>query len=31
MPDEYNFVQYALENGYSVFWYDRIGTGLSEM
>ena len=30
-PKEYSFAQYALENGYSVFWYDRVGTGRSQM
>ena len=29
-PEEYNFVQFAVEKGYSVFFYDRLGTGLSE-
>ncbi|KAF7555103.1 hypothetical protein G7Z17_g2455 [Cylindrodendrum hubeiense] len=29
-PDEYNFVQYAINNGYSVWFYDRLGTGESE-
>ncbi|KAI9687994.1 MAG: hypothetical protein M1820_010356 [Bogoriella megaspora] len=29
-PDEYNFVQYALANGYSIFYYDRVGVGKSE-
>ncbi|KAF2728929.1 alpha/beta-hydrolase [Polyplosphaeria fusca] len=29
-PDEYNFVQYALDQGYSVFYYDRLGTGKSD-
>jgi pimeloyl-ACP methyl ester carboxylesterase len=28
-PDEYNFVQHALEIGYSVFFYDRLGCGAS--
>jgi hypothetical protein len=28
-PEEYNFVQYAINEGYSVFFYDRLGTGLS--
>ncbi|KAF2727034.1 alpha/beta-hydrolase [Polyplosphaeria fusca] len=31
MPSKYNFVQYALENGYSVFYYDRLGTGQSQI
>ncbi|KAK5045486.1 hypothetical protein LTR84_009104 [Exophiala bonariae] len=30
-PEEYSFAQYALENGYSVFWYDRVGTGRSQI
>ena len=30
-PDEYNFVQYALDAGYSVLYYDRLGTGKSEL
>ncbi|KAF5688791.1 alpha beta-hydrolase [Fusarium circinatum] len=29
-PDEYNFVQYAISKGYSVWFYDRLGTGDSE-
>ena len=29
-PDEYNFVQYAIGKGYSVFFYDRLGTGESQ-
>jgi hypothetical protein len=28
-PEEYNFVQHAVNSGYSVFFYDRLGTGLS--
>ncbi|OQO01388.1 hypothetical protein B0A48_12943 [Cryoendolithus antarcticus] len=28
-PDQYNFVQYAVEAGYSVFFYDRVGCGES--
>ena len=28
-PDEYNFVQYALARGYSVYFYDRLGCGTS--
>ena len=28
-PDEYNFVQYAIQRGYSVFFYDRLGVGSS--
>ncbi|KAK9492591.1 Alpha/Beta hydrolase protein [Lipomyces doorenjongii] len=29
-PDSYNFVQYAIGQGYSVFFYDRLGTGASD-
>lgn len=29
-PDEYNFVQWAVKEGYSVFFYDRLGCGASE-
>jgi hypothetical protein len=29
-PDEYNFVQHAITQGYSVFFYDRLGCGASE-
>ncbi|KAF5231478.1 hypothetical protein FANTH_13390 [Fusarium anthophilum] len=29
-PDEYNFVQHAISKGYSVWFYDRLGTGESE-
>lgn len=28
-PDKYNFVQYAVARGYSVFFYDRLGVGKS--
>ncbi|KAJ4288172.1 hypothetical protein N0V90_012189 [Kalmusia sp. IMI 367209] len=28
-PEDYNFAQYALDAGYSVFYYDRLGVGLS--
>ncbi|KAF2120911.1 Alpha/Beta hydrolase protein [Lophiotrema nucula] len=28
-PDEFNFVKFALEKGYSVFFYDRLGCGAS--
>ncbi|KAF2869794.1 Alpha/Beta hydrolase protein [Massariosphaeria phaeospora] len=28
-PEEYNFVQWALGRGYSVFFYDRVGCGAS--
>jgi hypothetical protein len=30
MPEEYNFVQWAIEKGYSVFFYDRLGCGESQ-
>ncbi|KAF5005274.1 hypothetical protein FDECE_8260 [Fusarium decemcellulare] len=29
-PDEYNFVQHAISQGYSVWFYDRLGNGESE-
>lgn len=29
-PEEYNFVQFAIDKGYSVFFYDRLGCGDSE-
>lgn len=29
-PEEYNFVQFAIAQGYSVFFYDRLGAGESE-
>ncbi|KAH7121723.1 Alpha/Beta hydrolase protein [Dactylonectria estremocensis] len=29
-PDEYNFVKHAISKGYSVWFYDRLGTGQSE-
>jgi pimeloyl-ACP methyl ester carboxylesterase len=29
-PEQYNFVQYAIGQGYSVFFYDRLGCGASE-
>ncbi|KAH7254760.1 hypothetical protein MRS44_016576 [Fusarium solani] len=29
-PDKYNFVQHAISQGYSVWFYDRLGTGESE-
>ena len=29
-PENYNFVQYATQRGYSVFFYDRLGCGASE-
>lgn len=28
-PETYNFVQHAINEGYSVFFYDRLGCGLS--
>ncbi|MCJ1461462.1 hypothetical protein MMC07_000059 [Pseudocyphellaria aurata] len=28
-PDNYNFVQFAVARGYSVFFYDRLGVGKS--
>ncbi len=28
--ERYNFVQHALDAGYSVFFYDRLGSGLSD-
>ena len=28
-PERYNFVQYAVKRGYSVFFYDRLGVGKS--
>lgn len=28
-PDKYNFVQHALSQGYSVWFYDRLGNGES--
>jgi hypothetical protein len=29
-PDEYSFAKYALDQGYSILYYDRLGTGKSE-
>ncbi|KAK5944718.1 hypothetical protein PMZ80_001918 [Knufia obscura] len=29
-PNEYNFVQHAISQGYSVFFYDRLGQGSSQ-
>lgn len=29
LPEKYNFVQHALQQGYSVWFYDRLGTGES--
>lgn len=28
-PEQYSFAQYALDAGYSIFYYDRLGVGLS--
>ncbi|MCJ1311359.1 hypothetical protein MMC25_005030 [Agyrium rufum] len=28
-PEKYSFVDYTVSNGYSVFYYDRVGTGQS--
>jgi hypothetical protein len=28
-PENYNFAQYAVDKGYSIFFYDRLGTGKS--
>jgi hypothetical protein len=28
-PEKYNFAQYAISQGYSIFLYDRLGTGKS--
>jgi len=28
-PENYNFVDFAISRGYSVFFYDRLGTGES--
>ncbi|KAF2099701.1 alpha/beta-hydrolase [Rhizodiscina lignyota] len=28
-PEKYNFAQYAVDKGYSIFFYDRLGTGRS--
>ena len=28
-PEQYNFVKHAIDQGYSVFFYDRLGCGLS--
>jgi pimeloyl-ACP methyl ester carboxylesterase len=28
-PENYNFAQFALDKGYSIFFYDRLGTGKS--
>jgi hypothetical protein len=29
-PEQYNFVQHAINQGYSVWFYDRLGTGESQ-
>jgi hypothetical protein len=29
-PEEYNFVQHTIKEGYSVFFYDRLGQGYSQ-
>ena len=29
-PEEFNFVQFAISQGYSVFFYDRVGQGSSQ-
>ncbi|TRX94943.1 hypothetical protein FHL15_004028 [Xylaria flabelliformis] len=29
-PEEHNFVQHAIDKGYSVFFYDRLGNGESD-
>jgi pimeloyl-ACP methyl ester carboxylesterase len=31
LPEEYSFVENMVARGYSVFYYDRIGTGSSQM
>ena len=28
-PEKYNFAEYALDRGYSIFFYDRLGVGQS--
>jgi pimeloyl-ACP methyl ester carboxylesterase len=28
-PKDFNFVEYAVDKGYSVFFYDRLGCGAS--
>jgi hypothetical protein len=28
-PKDYSFVDYAISRGYSIFFYDRLGSGLS--
>jgi hypothetical protein len=30
VPEQYNFVQHAIGQGYSIFFYDRLGCGASE-
>ncbi len=29
-PETYNYVQHAINKGYSIFFYDRLGIGASE-
>lgn len=29
-PEQYNFVQHAIDQGFSVFFYDRLGQGFSQ-
>lgn len=28
-PENYNFAEFAINKGYSIFFYDRLGTGIS--
>lgn len=28
-PEKYNFAQFAINKGYSIFFYDRLGNGIS--
>jgi pimeloyl-ACP methyl ester carboxylesterase len=30
-PEQYSFVDFALNKGYSIFYYDRVSTGKSEV
>jgi hypothetical protein len=30
-PESYNFAQYVIDKGYSIFFYDRLGTGKSSV
>lgn len=30
-PGNYNFVEFVVERGYSVLYYDRLGTGQSQV